>query len=508
MLHPFTKTPFLFIAFLALGILFSAQTQAQKETLKAEKTLSMRLATGISETLNFDFSPGNIALGDPKVLRFQVDRENRKMILVPLTVGKTSLDVYDQAGALKRRYVLTVVISDLAKTARELQDLLGEIEGIRIKIFGRKILIDGEILLPSDLNRIVTVVNQYPKEEVGIIATLSTVAQKIISDKIQEDIHKMGFKEVTVRAVNQRFLVEGEVARGPDADPYRNTVIAIETAKTYVPDVFITTAEKEGIIKRPEGGPPVVVNLLIIKPKPAAEPAKMVRVVTHYVELNKNYAKNFSFNWTPGIRDTSSIELKGGKLSTTVTATLDSLIPKLNNATTHGHARVLESSSLIVQDNEEGTLNNAIQIPITVFQTSAGGTQQATEYVDVGLLMKIKPTALQESSAMRVDVEFQLKTVLGFNERGIPSIGQNKINTVLIVGSGESAAIGGLVTNNLLTNYNKLPEGAASQNFLFNLYRSKSFQNNKSQFVVFITPEIIKSAAEGDEELKRKFRVK
>ncbi|MBI3018993.1 MAG: pilus assembly protein N-terminal domain-containing protein [Deltaproteobacteria bacterium] len=142
MSHPFTKNAVLFTAFLALGIFFSAEIQAQKETLKAEKTIAMRLATGITETLDFDFSPGNIALGDPQVLRFQVDREARKMILVPLKVGKTSLDVYDQTGALKRRYLLTVFVSDLAKTAKELQDLLGEIEGIRIKIFGRKILID------------------------------------------------------------------------------------------------------------------------------------------------------------------------------------------------------------------------------------------------------------------------------------------------------------------------------------------------------------------------------
>ena len=508
MLHLFTKRAFSPILLLFLGAFFSIAASAQQEKAKAEKTVSARLTAGITETFDFDFAPGNIALGDPQVLRYQIDREARKMILVPLKAGKTSLDIYDQTGVLKRRYVLTVVVSDLAKTAKELQDLLGEIEGIRIKIFGRKILIDGEILLPSDLNRIVTVTNQYAKEEVGIIATLSPVAQKIIAGKIQEDIQKMGFKEVTVRAVNQRFLVEGEVPRGPDADPDRNAVIAIETAKTYVPDIFITAGEKEGVIKRPEGGPPVVVNLLIIKPKPAAEPAKMVRIVIHYVELNKNYAKNFSFNWTPGIRDTSNIELKGGKLTTTVTGTLDSLIPKLNSATTHGHARVLESSSLIVQDNEEGTLNNAIQIPISVFLSSGGGTQQATQYVDVGLLMKIKPTTLQESNAMRVDVEFQLKTVLGFNEQGVPSIGQNKINTILIVGSGESAAIGGLVTNNMLTNYNKLPEGTTTQNFLFNLYRSKSFQNNKSQFVVFVTPEVIKSASEGSEELKRKFRVK
>jgi pilus assembly protein CpaC len=37
---------------------------------------------------------------------------------------------------------------------------------------------------------------------------------------------------------------------------------------------------------------------------------------------------------------------------------------------------------------------------------------------------------------------------------------------------------------------------------------SKNYQKKKSQFVIFVTPQIIENASEGTEDLKKNFRVK
>ena len=267
------------------------------------------------------------------------------------------------------------------------------------------------------------------------------------------------------------------------------------------------TAEKQ--IQQPEGGPPIVVNLLTIKPKPAAEPEKLIRLVVHYVELNKDYAKNFAFNWTPGIADTSQIELKQGQLTTTVTGTISSLIPKLNSAKSHGHARILESSSLIVQDKENGFFQSVTEVPISTITLSGGASQQSIQFKDIGLTMDVTPTVVGESNNIKLVTKFILSTIVSVSEQGAPSVAKHELKTTLIVASEQSAVIGGIVFNNMLTNYNKLPASIAqNQNILFNLYRSKSFQNAKSQFVVFITPQILKSASEGVEDIKRKFKIK
>ena len=80
----------------------------------------------------------------------------------------------------------------------------------------------------------------------------------------------------------------------------------------------------------------------------------------------------------------------------------------------------------------------------------------------------------------------------------------DSISTIVMMKSGETAAIGGLIQNTRTTGYG---DGNPGANAIINLSRSKSFNKNKSQFVVFLTPEIIKSASEGSKKMKEKFRI-
>ena len=88
-----------------------------------------------------------------------------------------------------------------------------------------------------------------------------------------------------------------------------------------------------------------------------------------------------------------------------------------------------------------------------------------------------------------------------------PSTQANNISTEIVVKSKESAVVGGIVVDKTSTDYDKLPpdevEGSSP---LFNFIRSKNYTNSKTQFVVFVTPEIIESASTGADEIKRKFR--
>ena len=43
---------------------------------------------------------------------------------------------------------------------------------------------------------------------------------------------------------------------------------------------------------------------------------------------------------------------------------------------------------------------------------------------------------------------------------------------------------------------------------LFNLHRSKNFRRDKQQYVIFVTPEMIRTAGAGTEDITRKFRLK
>ena len=69
-----------------------------------------------------------------------------------------------------------------------------------------------------------------------------------------------------------------------------------------------------------------------------------------------------------------------------------------------------------------------------------------------------------------------------------------------------SAAIGGVVSSQNSSGFNRAPSESAGEP-LFNLLASKEFKRNQNQFVVFVTPIIRSSASTGVEEVKRKFRV-
>src|SRR5690606_31529935 len=91
---------------------------------------------------------------------------------------------------------------------------------------------------------------------------------------------------------------------------------------------------------------------------------------------------------------------------------------------------------------------------------------------------------------------------------GMPVVSANTIQTAVSVRSTQSAAIGGLVTNNSNTGYNKLPTNQPDSSPLISLYTSKQFQRKQSQFVVFVTPVIKNSASAGSEKIKAKFRLR
>ena len=105
---------------------------------------------------------------------------------------------------------------------------------------------------------------------------------------------------------------------------------------------------------------------------------------------------------------------------------------------------------------------------------------------------------------------------LGAMGAGLSMVGTtNTVSTNLTVKSSESAVIGGVLQNTSNTQYDKNDpdaveaapsEDGSQSSSLFNILRSKSYTTKKSQFVVFVTPEILESASKGTEEIRKKFK--
>src|SRR5690606_8680881 len=124
---------------------------------------------------------------------------------------------------------------------------------------------------------------------------------------------------------------------------------------------------------------------------------------------------------------------------------------------------------------------------------------------NVGLTMNIEPRILEEE---KVEMSVNISIKLQVGSSSPPVTTNNSVNTTLVIKSTESAAIGGVVQNQSTTDYDANPNtgGEDAPQPLFNLNRSKAYVSQKSQYVIFLTPEIIESASVGTEEIRKKFR--
>jgi pilus assembly protein CpaC len=329
------------------------------------------------------------------------------------------------------------------------------------------------------------------------LVVLSPIAQNKIAQFIEK---KIGNPEIRVNAVNGKFILEGFANSQEEKDK------AEIIAKMYVPDVVVdeAVADKKVLERKVD----VVINLIQKRAPPEAEPPKILQMVVHYVELQKDYTKSFRFQWLPDIGDGSSLEFStGGRspggLTATITGTVANLIPKLNWAKQHGFARVLQSSSVTVEDGKQGVINSITRLPYQVVNAQG---QPSTNFEETGIRTNITPQIMgQRSDSVKLALNFAVKSLLSYSDQG-PLTASREIQTVLHVRSGQSAAVGGLITNDSGTNYNKLPAGA-SKNPIISLYASKDFRRNQSQFVVFVTPIIKSSASAGSDKIKKKFRL-
>ncbi len=480
----------LFVAFV------SAPLNAQEK--KSDKKF-ISLTVGLSSDEKLPYMPDKPQFtGDyKKFTKLSVAKDLKILRFDPTAEGVATLNVLDDRGRKVAEYVITVKKSKLENVVREIRALLGEIEGISIKIINNRVMVDGEILLPRDMNRITSVVSQYG-ELASSIVTLSPIAQKKIAEIIEKDINN---PEITVRAVNSKFILEGLASSKEEKD--RAEIIA----KTYVPDYIVGAAEKSGDLKIQRSIP--VLNLIEMKPAGEAPPKKMIQLVVHYVELQKDYTRAFRFQFTPSLEDQTKIDFQSGSRSpsgfiSSISGIVSNLLPKLNWAKEHGHARILQTASVVVQEGQPGKIMSVTKIP---YQTIGAQGQSQTNFEDAGIITDITPTIQNANSdSISMSVSFKLKSLLGMSTAG-PLISDNTIQTAVSVRSTQSAAIGGLVSNSSGTDYNKLPKNV-TDNPLISLYTSKSFRRNQSQFVVFITPVIKNSASAGSEKIKAKFRLR
>ncbi len=511
-LHRHSTALILFLIFVPLCFLYSTADAKSVITRSSEKSaehMDMLFIAGIQSVVDLSFKPCKpvqecVKIVNPTRLTVQYAEEKKQLIFTPLKAGETTVSVRDENGDMK--LILRAVVSDsnLARVAKEIKDLLRDIEGIQIRIVGNKIVADGELIIPSDLNRVLAVITDAAYKDLVLnLIQVSPLGEKILGKRMQDEINN---QRITVRVVNGTFILEGTVDSQAEADRANQIALNLMPEKVLFKPAADNIEFKRNI-------KPYILNLIrVSRQKKASQTAKTVRLTVNFVELAKSYNRNFGFNWQPGMSNGGTFQFgpstTGGLTSTSsgaLAGTIDNLFPKLQSAQQAGYARVLQEVILLTQSQKSATMSRGDKVPVQVVDARTGAT--TFNAVDVKLGLKITPTVNPQTDEISMDVDFTFQQLNGRISTA-PIVNETKYRGTVSVRSSESAALLNLVTNDVLTDFNKDAPGAASANPIFALVRSKSFSKKKSQFVIFVTPQTVENAAVGTEDIKKKYGIK
>ena len=494
-----------------------------EQEMKADQR-SLLLTVGEQKTIDLDFAPPSdaeekgrgILVGNPDLVLARTVRmgDQYQLLLIPKKAGDTKITMRDQFGTIQLVLNTKVTGSNLLRVAEEFKELLADIEGVQIRVVGQKVVIDGEILVPADYGRLLTVITDPSYTDLVLnLATVSPLGLQIIAKKIQEDV--TGFApNVTTRVVNGIIFLEWSVDNLEQRDR------TAEVALLYIPELFPgPQLEKDPTVRR-LAGRSLIKNFIRVNPAPplGKDDRKLVRITVHFVELAKDYSRLFGFKWEPGFRSEGSLSIGGsqqggaGASGSSFSGTISSLLPKLQSAQAAGYARVLKTGTLITQSGKPATLEEQTSFPILT--PGPQGQLVSSGSVPVGLSVAVTPQILSQSEDVQLELNLNQINLVGRAPAAgsAPVTATHKVTTKIYVKANESAAVAGVVSTDAGTDFNKddpkqgeFAEGAEP---LFTMHRSKNFRKKKSQFVIFVTPQIVENASDGTEEMRKNLRVK
>ncbi|MGI9421464.1 MAG: type II and III secretion system protein family protein [Geminicoccaceae bacterium] len=290
---------------------------------------------------------------------------------------------------------------------------------------------------------------------------------------------------VDVSSVDGSIVLDGKVDSPTAAQELR------ELASRYL-------GEEETLLNRTRVGAPTQVHL-------------RVRVA----EVSREVIKEFGINWetlfnsgnfTFGFASGRDLVSNGGAIFrspanaggnapgigfgnyTTGSASVSTAIDALAE---EGLVTVLAEPNLTALSGETASFLAGGEFPIPV---ASDDNEIEIEFKEFGISLAFTPTVLSRnriSLRVRPEVsELSDNGAITINGLTIPALATRRAETTVELGSGQSFAVGGLLSNDVQNTVSKFP-GLGDLPVLGTLFRSQRFQTNETELVIMVTPYLV-----------------
>ena len=422
---------------------------------------SIALGVGTQKVITV---PGlsRIAVGDENVADVRNIGSNQ-VLIIGTGEGKTTLLIWKSSGQ-RLSYLVTVRKQDPNEVVAEIKKLLGEIEGVSVRMVGDRVYLDGQAYTTADADRIEQVIGLYGN--VTSFVKIAPNAKKLVAQNLNAAYQKAGLKNVQANVVGATIFLEGSVESQQD----------LQKAE------LITKAIGEK-----------VENLLVVGIK------RMILSEVQFVEIRRNSTDRYGIKYPTDITGTAVAvtnitkdlfpgTFSQGAMALTGNATSDFTIGFQGN---DGYGRLLAQPKLVCASGEKAEFLAGGEVPIPLITSNNFNV----EYKQYGIILKLRPTA-DRNGNIQTEIEAEASEVdqsvaVSFGGSStIPGFRTRKVKTNVTVRHGETIVLSGVFSHDEQKAVSKLP-GLGHIPIIGELFKSRAFDSSKRELVIFVTPRIV-----------------
>ncbi len=403
-----------------------------------------------------------VALGDPSIADVKT-LGSGQLLITGQSEGKTTLLVWKSSGQ-RVSYLVAVRKQDPNEVITEIKRLLGEIEGVSVRMVGDRIYLDGQAYTTQDADRIEQVVGLYPN--VKSFVKIAPNAKKLVAQNLNAAFQKAGLKNVQANVVGATIFLEGSVESQQD----------LQKAE------LITKAIGEK-----------VENLLVVGIK------RMILSEVQFVEIRRNSRDRYGIRYPTDITGTATAisnisqqlfpgTFGSGVATIGINASADFSFGFQGN---DGYGRLLAQPKLVCASGEKAEFLAGGEVPIPLITNN----QFTVEFKKYGVILNLRPTA-DRNGNIQTEIEAEASEIdtsvaVSFGgSASIPGFRTRKVKTNVTVRHGETIVLSGVFSHDEQKSVSKIP-GLGHIPIVGELFKSRGFDSTKRELVIFVTPRIV-----------------
>lgn len=484
-IRPGKPKQFFLLPFLALFILCLVLPKVSS----AREAITMYL--GEVQVMEID-QIERVAIGNPSVVSNSILPQGQ-LVLLADSVGATTMHIWLKNGK-EKEFDIVVKEKKVLDDYQELATLLKDYPGISTTKIGELVVIKGKIQ-KKDKSQYDRILKKY-QDVLDLVSARDTMSEVSL---LLEDIPNLSVREIG-----------------------GYTVLSGEISKEFSP-----------IIKIVEDKYTNIMNLTRVH---EAVAGKMVYMKVRIMELNKSITEKLGIDWSvikngltgPSLQfgvetsrhqgtilnanGTSKVLTKPGGANLTtargyfgIATNITSII---NLSLQNGDGVILAEPQLSTRSGGLAEFHAGGEFPIAT--TSVTG-QVNVEYKKYGIMLKIAPL-VDDHNNILAHLETEISNIDRGNQfGGNTGLLTRNTSTDISLREGETMVIAGLIQDAASKDYSKVA-GLGDIPILGPLFRSKDFQNQRTELVIFVTPHVYDASsplnadrlAEG-EKIQREF---